>query len=365
MSLPFLGSSAKALSRGEIKLGALSLSYPWWRLGTGLVIVVLIAVIAGGIGSVYIPPLSVAKIVAAKAPFWEVSTTIPASWDTIIWQIRFPRIVLAGLVGIALAISGATYQGLFRNPLADPYLIGVASGAGLGATIVLMTSIPLYFSGFSVLPIAAFAGGIAAVSISYTIAKKSGGLPLTTLILAGVAISYLAAAVTSYLIISANPDVRPLLVWLLGGFIGARWEDIFTILPYLIPGVVVMMAYGRILNLFQLNEEEAKQLGVNVERTKLILIVVASLTTAAAVSVSGLIGFVGLIAPHAVRLVWGYDHRFLLPMAMLVGAGFLMLADVVARTVVSPSELPVGVVTAFCGAPFFLYLLRRSRRPVV
>ena len=159
--------------------------------------------------------------------------------------------------------------------------------------------------------------------------------------------------------IRSDSDVRPLLSWLLGGFIGSQWDDVYTVLPYLVPGFLVMMAYGRILNMFQINEEEAKHLGVNVERTKMVLIVLASLTTAAAVSVSGLIGFVGLIAPHAVRLVWGYDHRTLLPMAMITGAGFLILADLVARTIVSPSELPVGVVTAFCGAPFFLYLLRR------
>lgn len=362
MGLPFTGSFTRELPRADAGPRLLSMSYPWGRLGIGLIAVVLIAVIAGGIGSVYIPPLSLAKIVADKAPFLHIGSTSPDSWNTIIWQIRFPRIVLAASVGAALAISGATYQGLFRNPLADPYLIGVASGAGLGATVVLVTSIPLYFYGFSILPVAAFAGGLLAVSIAYTIAKQSGGLPLTTLILAGVAIASLAAAVTSLLMIRSNPDVRPLLAWLLGGFIGARWQDVQTALPYLVPGVLVMMAYGRILNLFQLNEDEAKQLGVNVERTKVILIAVASLTTAAAVSVSGLIGFVGLIAPHAVRLLWGYDHRSLLPMSMLVGAGFLTLADVVARTVVSPGELPVGVVTAFCGAPFFLYLLRRSRR---
>ena len=362
MRLPFTGGTTKELPRQKAGLRLLPLSYPWWRLGIGLAAVVLIALIAGGIGSVYIPPSSLVKIVAAEAPFIDIASTWPDSWATIIWQIRFPRIVLAGLVGAALAISGATYQGLFRNPLADPYLIGVASGAGLGATIVLLTSVPLYFQGISLLPLAAFAGGLLAVSIAYSIARQSGGLPLTTLILAGVAIGLLAGAMTSLLMIRADPDVRPLLGWLLGGFIGTSWRDVLTILPYLALGVPVMMAYARVLNLFQLNEDEAKHLGVNVERTKLLLIVLASLTTAAAVSVSGLIGFVGLIAPHAVRLVWGYDHRFLLPMAMLVGAGFLILADVVARTVVSPTELPVGVVTAFCGAPFFLYLLRRGRR---
>ena len=361
MGLPFTEGFTKRLPAAEAELQTFSISFPWRRFGIGLTVVVLIAVVAGGLGSVYIPPLSLVKILADKVPFIDVANTWPDSWSTIIWQIRFPRVVLAGLVGAALAISGATYQGLFRNPLADPYLIGVASGAGLGATIVLLTSVPLFFEGVSVLPLAAFAGGLLAVSVAYTIARQSGGLPLTTLILAGVAIASLATAVTSLLMIRADPDVRPLLGWLLGGFIAASWKDVLTVLPYLAVGILVMMAYGRILNLFQLNQDEAKQLGVNVERTKLLLIAVASLTTAAAVSVSGLIGFVGLIAPHAVRLVWGHDNRFLLPMSMIVGAGFLILADLVARTIVSPSELPVGVVTAFCGAPFFLYLLRRGR----
>ena len=321
----------------------------------------LIAVIAVGVGSVYIPPQTVVKIVAGELPFLDVAGGWPEIWDTIIWQLRFPRVVLAGVVGAALAVSGATYQGLFRNPLADPYFIGVAAGAALGATVVVLTSVPFYFHGFSLLPVASFAGAIVAVTMAYSVARQSGALPLLTLILAGLAISALAQAVTGYLIINSDPDVRPLLAWLLGGFIGAQWKDVYTILPYLAVGVVVMVAYARILNIFQLNEEEAKQLGVNVERTKVVLIVLASLTAAAAVSVSGIIGFVGIVAPHAVRLVWGNDHRFLLPMAMIVGAGFLILADLAARTTVSPSELPVGIVTAFCGAPFFLYLLRRSR----
>ena len=341
------------------------LAYPWRRLVLGLAGVALVAVLSGGIGSVYIPPWTVAKIVVNQLPLIDLEGGWPNSWDTIIWQLRFPRIVLAGLVGAALAVSGATYQGLFRNPLADPYFIGVAAGAALGATVVLLTEVPVYFHGFSVLPIAAFGGAIVAVSIAYAVARQSEGLPLLTLILAGLAITSLAGAVTSYLMMTSDPDVRPLLGWLLGGFISTQWDDVYTVIPYLAVGVVVMMSYARILNMFQLREEEAQQLGVNVERTKMILIVVASLTAAAAVSVSGIIGFVGIIAPHSVRLVWGGDHRALLPMAMLVGAAFLILADLAARTVASPSELPVGIVTAFCGAPFFLYLLRRSRRMVL
>ena len=362
LGLPFTLRAIRARSRDSgSEAERRYLTYPWWRLAIGVVAVPVIGILASGVGSVHVPPLTTARIVVDKLPFLDLDATWPGSWETIIWQIRFPRIILAGLVGACLAISGATYQGLFRNPLADPYLIGVAAGAGLGATVVLISSVPVYLGGFSLLPIAAFAGAILAVAAAYTVSRRSGGLPLSTLILAGVAIASLATAVTSYLMIRSDSDIRPLVSWLLGGFIGARWDDVYVILPYLVVGILVMMAYSRILNMFQLNEEEAKELGVNVERAKIILIVMASLTTAAAVSVSGLIGFVGLIAPHAVRLLWGYDHRSLLPMAMITGAGFLILADLVARTVVSPTELPVGVVTAFCGAPFFLYLLRKRR----
>jgi iron complex transport system permease protein len=335
----------------------------WRRLAIGLVVTAGIALLSASQGAVNIPPLPLLKVILAKLPILSIPQSWPDSWEEIIWQLRLPRVLLAALVGASLAISGAIYQGLFRNPLADPYLIGVAAGAGLGATIVLTTNLPVYLHGFSLLPLAAFAGALGAVSLAYVIARRSGGLPLTTLILAGVAVASFASAITSLLIIRSNPDVRPLLGWLLGGFSGARWEQVYLLALYLTPVALLMLAHGRILNLFQLDEEQAKQLGVPVERTKLLLIGAASLATAAAVSVSGLIGFVGLIAPHTVRLLWGPDHRLLLPMCMLVGGGFLILADLVARTVASPGELPVGVVTAFCGAPFFLYLLRR-RRPL-
>ncbi|MBI4304765.1 MAG: iron ABC transporter permease [Chloroflexi bacterium] len=341
---------------------ALSVAYPWPRLAVAAAAVAVIGVVAAGLGAVNIPPGTVASIVADHIPWIETERAWPESWETIVWELRLPRVVLAGIVGAALAASGATYQGLFRNPLADPYLIGVAAGAGLGATVVLVSGGPVSYWGISILPIAAFAGAIGAVAIAYAIARRSGGIPLTTLVLAGVAVASIAGAMTSLLMIRANPDVRPLLGWLLGGFVGARWLTAGTILPYLAVGIAGMFLYSRILNVLQLGEEEAAQVGVDVERTKLVLVVLATLSTAAAVSVSGLIGFVGLVAPHAARLLWGHDHRTLLPMAMAMGAGFLILADLAARTVARPSELPVGVVTAFCGAPFFIYLLVRLGR---
>lgn len=336
-------------------------SYPWRRIAVGLAVLLVIAALASAVGSVAIPPLTVVKVLASKIPLVDLAPDWPATSETILWKLRLPRIVLAGIVGAALAVSGATYQGLFRNPLADPYLIGVSSGGGLGAIIVLVTSVPTAVFGISLLPVAAFAGGITAVTVAYLIARNSDGLPLATLILAGVAISSLVSAVTAYIMIYGDPDLRPVLSWILGGFAAAQWKHSATVIPYLIPAGIVVLSYGRVLNVLQLGEEHAQQAGVNLERTKLLLIGAASLATAAAVSFSGLIAFVGLMAPHAVRLIWGVDYRSLLPMSAVFGAGLMILADLAARTIASPAELPVGIVTAFCGAPFFLYLLRQRR----
>ena len=337
------------------------LRYPWRRLAAGAVVVAAAALFAASQGSVDIPFRAVIEILLSRFPVLGSPSDLPETWDTILWQLRFPRIALAAIVGAALAISGASYQGLFKNPLADPYLVGVASGAGLGATIVLLTGIPVVIGGLSLLPIASFAGATVAVAIAYTIARSSYGTPLTTLILAGVAISALAGSVSSLLLIRSDPDLRPVLSWLLGSFISAEWSESAVLILYLAPSLGVILGFARLLNVLQLSEEHASVLGVDVEKVKLLLVGAATLATAAAVSFNGIIGFVGLIAPHVVRRIWGEDYRFILPMSALVGAAFLVLADMVARTIASPAELPVGVVTAFCGAPFFLYILRRRR----
>ena len=223
------------------------LAYPWWRLLIGLGVLALVATLAASQGSVQMPPTTVAQILLNKLPFVDIVSGWPDAWNTIIWKLRLPRIVLAGIVGMALAMSGATYQGLFRNPLADPYLIGVASGAGLGATIVLVTGVPLYLLGISLLPAAAFAGAIGAVAAAYVIARQAEGLPLTTLILAGVAIASFTGAVTSLIMLRSDPDLRPVLSWLLGGFITAQWRHSLIILPYLVPGLLLLNFKGLII----------------------------------------------------------------------------------------------------------------------
>ena len=350
-----------ALTATRASVGLVGLRYPWWRIVLGLVALGVAAIFAASIGSVHIPFVSVVEIVAARLPGIDLPQDAPATWNTILWQLRVPRVAQASVVGAALAMSGAAYQGLFKNPLADPYLVGVASGAGLGAVVVLLTGIPMYLAGVSLLPVAAFAGGTGAVAVAYSIARNSRGTPTTTLILAGVAIAALTGAVSSLLILRSDPELRPVLAWLMGSLISSEWKESAIVLAYAVPGMAILLGFGRMLNVLQLSEDHAAMLGVPVEKVKLLLIGAATLVTAAAVSFSGLIGFVGLVAPHVVRLIWGPDYRFLLPMSAIIGATFLVLADLVARTIVSPGELPVGMVTAFCGAPFFLYLLRRRR----
>ena len=332
-----------------------------WFVATALGVVV-IAVVSVGIGSVSIPPLTTLKILLARLPLLTIHTGWPATFETILFAIRLPRVALVALTGAALASSGAAYQGLFRNPLADPYLIGVASGAGLGAigAMTLRLAHPTSVALWAV-PLSAFAGALVTVALVYALARVGRRTPTTTLILAGVAVGAFAAALTTFILLRGGQQMLYVMAFLLGGYSDAGWDAVFAVAPFTVVGFALMYLCARPLNLFLFDEEQARQLGIPVERVKLIVVVAATLTTAAAVAFSGLIGFVGLIVPHAARLVVGSDHRRLLPLAALGGAGFLMLADLIARTVIAPEELPLGVVTAFAGAPFFLYLLRHAK----
>jgi len=329
-----------------------------------VVLLILVAAIATGIGSVHIPLGTTFGILADRLPFLEITQTWPDSLATVILEIRLPRIILAGLVGAALAVAGATYQGLFRNPLADPYLIGVAQGASLGAIVGFLLPVSWNLAGFGLIPLLAFVGALAATATVYLLARVGKTLPVTTLILAGVALGALLASIVSYLIISSGEAMHGIIFWLMGSFALSKWSEVWVVLPYVAVGTGFIILFARMLNVMQLDEEQAQQLGVNVERLKLALLAAATLITAASVAFVGTIGFVGIIIPHAVRLIWGADHRFLLPLACLTGAIFMILTDLVARTVLAPTEIPIGVITAICGAPFFLYLLRRRKKAI-
>jgi iron complex transport system permease protein len=268
--------------------------------------------------------------------------------------------VLGALVGGMLALSGASYQGVFRNPLADPYLLGVAAGAGFGATLVIAYG-PAGVDGF-VLPLASFAGGIAAVVAAYLIGRSVGGGRTTaTLILAGVTVAAFLTAAQVFVQQQNSDTLNEVYAWLLGGLTTAGWGDVLTVLPYVAISAAILLLHRRTLDVLAVGDEEARSLGLDVTRLRLLLVAAATLGTAAAVAVSGLIGFVGIVVPHLVRLVVSSSYRVILPLSVIVGAAFLVLADVVARTILSPAELPIGVVTAFIGAPFFALVLRTTR----
>jgi iron complex transport system permease protein len=339
------------LSRTAPRAGGLK----WTPLALSLLLLAAVLILATAVGAVRIPPLEVLLAV------WHGLTgEVSGSSETIIWQLRLPRVLLAALVGASLALAGVVYQGLFRNPLADPYLLGVASGAGFGATLAIAFSASLPFLAALGLPLAAFVFALLTVFVVMALARQGSALPLISLILAGVVVGSSLTAATSFVMLSAREQSVAVLAWLLGSFGLASWGKITIILPFILLAALVTQLSSRALNLMQLGEEGAAQLGLSVETFKLALIAVATLATAAGVSVSGVIGFVGLMVPHAVRLAVGPDHRSLVPLAAVWGALFLVLADLLARTLIAPAEIPVGVITALAGGPFFLYLLRRQ-----
>ncbi len=304
------------------------------------------------IGSVFISPVELWKILRGLGD---------ETFTFIIWQIRLPRTILVALTGAALSGSGAAYQGLFRNPLADPFLIGVASGAGLGAVIAMSIQWPYSFWGLMAIPMSAFIAALITVFIVYFLARVGQTIPTTNLILAGVAFSSFATSLTSFLMLRSTSEVRRALGWLLGGASQAGWTAILAILPYIIIGLGILLINGHRFNLLQFGDDQAQQLGLNVTRTKTILLIAASLATAAAVAFSGIIGFIGLIVPHVIRIWFGGDYRRLIPLSIIGGASALLFSDVVARVVLAPQEIPVGIITSLVGAPFFLWVLRTAK----
>lgn len=278
----------------------------------------------------------------------------------ILWQVRLPRIILAALTGLLLSISGVILQGILRNPLADPYVLGISAGGAIGAAISIALGAQFVIFGMSSVPVIAFLTSLAAVYVVYKLSQVSGKTSPETLILAGVALAAFCAAILSLIIIISG-NLQAIYFWLLGSLSAATWSNVITVLPYAVFGLAVAYFYSKELNALLLGEEMAQTLGVDVERTRLVLVGTSSLMTAAAVSVSGLIGFVGLIVPHFIRLLIGPNHRYLIPISALSGMLLMVAADALSRTVLSPTEIPIGIIMALVGAPFFLYLLRRRR----
>jgi iron complex transport system permease protein len=283
----------------------------------------------------------------------------------ILWQLRVPRVVLGALVGAALASSGAAYQGVFRNPLADPYLLGAAAGAGMTTTIVVVffPVLAAQTSGFvGPLPLAAFVGAVGGVTLTWLLGRSAGGRGGTaTLVLAGVAVTAFLTAVQTFVQQLNTDTLQRIYSWMLGGLATTGWHNVLLAMPYIVVGAVVLCGSARLLDVLALGDDEAAALGVRPARARLAILGAASLATAGAVAVSGLIGFVGIVVPHVIRLLFGGSYRVVVPLSLIGGAIFVVAADVVARTVLAPAELPIGVVTAFTGAPFFMVVLRANR----
>jgi len=331
-------------------------------LGLGVLVLGLSMLAGLLIGSVAIAPQDILGDLVSRIPFVGVHSPLSTVDQAIVWQLRLPRVVLAALVGGMLALCGAAYQGIFRNPLADPYLLGVAAGAGLGATVAIVFAIDITVLGVQALPLFAFVGAIVAVGLAYLVGRSIGaGRSSTTLILGGVAVAAFLTALQTFLQQRHTQELQLIYNWILGSVATAGWGQVTTMLPYAVLAAIVIMMHGRLLDVMGLGDDAARTLGVQTSHVRIAVVAAVTIGTAAAVAVSGLIGFVGIIVPHVVRLLGIRTNRTLLPLSMLLGASFLVLCDLVARTVVSPSELPIGVVTAVVGAPAFAMVLRTSR----
>jgi iron complex transport system permease protein len=328
---------------------------PWW-VAASLALLVATMAVSASVGPASIRPTdTLGAFAAAGLPFVDPPRGLSDRQLDILMLVRFPRVVLGALVGAMLAMAGAAYQGVFRNPLADPYLLGVAAGAGLGATVAIVTNAAAW------VPVAAFAGAVVGVVLAYGLGRTMRSRGATSLVLAGVAVASFLTALQTYVQQRNTDTVREVYSWILGRLSTNGWTEVVRILPYVALSTAVILIHRRLLDVLALGDDEAQALGVNVSRVRVLVVTAATLGTAAAVAVGGLIGFVGIIVPHTIRLLTSSSFRVVLPLAAVGGATFLVAADLAARTALTPAELPIGVVTAFLGAPFFMMVLRTSR----
>ena len=342
-------------------------TFPWIRVIILMLVLFGVIVWAVMMGSSNMTLSDSLKTICAKLPIIkekidlsEISTT----YEVIIWKVRMPRVLLSALVGGALAIVGAAFQGVFRNSLADPHILGVSSGAALGATVAMLTGISVNFMGLGAIGVLAFLGALVTVFFVYQIARVGGELSTINMLLTGTAMSTMLSAIISLLMIFNKEQIDKVYMWTMGSFSAANWDKVKFLAVFTIVGFIFLISFSSRLNILMLGEDDARCIGVDTVKTRRVIIVVASLLVAAAVSVSGVIGFVGLIIPHSIRIVCGADNKKLLPYAFFVGAIFLTVCDTLARTISAPTEIPVGIITSVCGAPYFIGLIISRRKRV-
>lgn len=333
----------------------------------GIVLFMIIIVAATNIGVANISFSQTTEIILSRIPGINRFITldnIKESSVIIILKLRLPRIILASLVGAGLSIVGASFQGMFKNPMADPYVLGISSGAALGATLTIVFGIEKHVAGLSVTALCAFIGAILTTLTVYNIARVGSKIPSTTLLLSGVAISFLLSSLISLIMTFKREHIERIVMWTMGSVSTASWNQVIVLLPIVLVTVTILYFFSRDLNVFLLGEDNARTMGIEVEKLKKYILLLCTLQVAVAVSVSGIIGFVGLIVPHAVRFIAGSDNRVVIPFSALGGAIFLVICDTIARSIVPPVEIPVGIVTSIFGVPFFVYLLYKTKRKV-
>jgi iron complex transport system permease protein len=335
--------------------------------GLGLILLFVLIVVAANLGVAHISFGRTLAIIGSRIPLinhWVAPDQLDQTAVIIILKLRLPRILLAGLLGAGLAVAGVAYQGIFKNPMADPYVLGISSGAALGAAVALVLGLETSFCGFGLVSIAAFGGGLLTMLLVYNIARVGARTPAVTLLLAGVAVNFFLTAVMSLLMTFRREQIERIVMWTMGSVATANWREVGLILPVVVLAIGIVMIFARDLNVILTGDETAQSLGVAVEKVKKTLLAVGTLMVAVLVSVSGIVGFVGLIVPHLIRLLVGPDHRVVIPLAALVGALLLIGCDTLARIMVPPNEIPLGIITAILGVPFFLFIIVKSKKKV-
>jgi len=337
-----------------------------FAIGVFLLMIVIIA--SANLGVADISFKQTALIILSKIPIVNnfVSTEgIKSTSIIILLNLRLPRILVACLVGSALSVVGTSFQGIFKNPMADPFVLGVSSGAALGATITMVFLKEIHFFGMSMVALTAFIGAIITTFLVYNIARVGTKVPVATLLLSGIAINYLLSSIISLMMTFNRDNIEKIVMWTMGSFSTAGWNEVILLIIIIVPSIIFIFAFSRDLNIMLLGEDSARSLGIDVNGFKKHIFVISTLMVAAVVSVSGIIGFVGLIVPHAIRMIFGSDNRVVIPFSALGGAIFLIICDTLARVVVPPSEIPVGIITSIFGVPFFIYLLYRTKKKAI